>query len=400
MKAGSWPSILVIYLFGVVAASAVTRIIPLGSDIMARFVIDNRQFGWLISLIAIPAVLLAIPSSLAVARFGPRAVLIGSAVMAAIANMLDLIADHFSILQISRLIEGIAVVHIYTAAPAFLMATVTGPRRTHALTLWATYAPVGTALGLGLGGLGAGSPGWRLPFALFCGIAAGVAMLGCLLPRVRSLPEGASATPTLGQQVRNLAAACTSPRLLALGLAALVVISLGFGANISLPDWLVRNHHIPPAEAAGILSLLTLLMLPGSFGAGTLMSGAGLSPPRLFLILAPLGFAAGALAFKPEMTLVTRYVAVGGWFLCSGAALAIVMAALPLAAQPAHHGAAAALVNQAGALATFINPPFWQSMLASGIWSPFALTLAIGWIISAGAMLFLTNRFAYDTQQG
>lgn len=125
-----------------------------------------------------------------------------------------------------------------------------------------------------------------------------------------------------------------------------------------------------------------------------------LSPPRLFLILAPLGFAAGALAFKPEMTLVTRYVAVGGWFLCSGAALAIVMAALPLAAQPARHGAAAALVNQAGALATFINAPFWQSMLASGIWSPFALTLGIGWIISAGAMLFLTNRFAYDPQQG
>lgn len=354
---------------------------------MSRFGIDDRQFGWLIALIAVPAVLLAIPSSLVIGRFGARAVLIGAAVVGALANAIDLVADRFWMLQAARLIEGVAVVHIYTAAPALLMATVDGPRRTQALTLWATYAPIGTAVGLGLGSIGAGSESWRLPFALFGALMVGACLLACLLPR----QHHASALPKLGQQIADLAAACASPPLLALGLAAFMVISMGFGANITFPDWFVRVHHISPASAAGAFSLLTLLMLPGSFGAGALMSKAYLSPSRLFLVVALFGFATGALSFQPELGLTTRYVVAGAWILCSGASLAIVMATLPLAAVPARHGAAAALVNQAGALATFVNPPLWRSMLAGGVWGPFILTMAAGWIVSVAAMLFITS---------
>lgn len=395
MKSGSWSSIFVIYLFGVCASAAVARIIPLATDIMSRFGIDDRQFGWLIALIAVPAVLLAIPSSLVVGRFGARTVLIVAAAIGAFANMIDLVADRLWMLQAARLIEGVAVVHIYTAAPTLLMATVDGPRRTQALTLWATYAPIGTAVGLGLGSIGAGSPDWRLPFALFGALMIGVGLLACLLPRQLDAPK----LPTLGRQIADLGSACVSPPLVALGLAAFMVISMGFGVNITFPDWFVRVHHISPAAAAGAFSLLTLLMLPGSFGAGALMSKAGMSPLRLFLIVALFSFATGIFSFQPELGLAPRYVVAGTWILCSGAALAIVMAVLPLAAGPARHGAAAALVNQAGALATFVNPPLWRSMLAGGAWGPFVLTMATGWMVSVAAMLFVTSDGNRNTEE-
>jgi hypothetical protein len=67
------------------------------------------------------------------------------------------------------------------------------------------------------------------------------------------------------------------------------------------------------------------------------------------------------------------------WFLCSGASVATLMAVLPLVAEPERRGAAAALLNQAAALATFVNPPIWLAFAAGTDWTPFAGLLAAGW---------------------
>jgi len=79
MRAGSWVSIIAVFLFGVLGGSTVSKLIPLGADISAGLGVSPIQFGWLISLIAVPAALLAIPSGLLVDRFGPKPVLIGAA---------------------------------------------------------------------------------------------------------------------------------------------------------------------------------------------------------------------------------------------------------------------------------------------------------------------------------
>lgn len=386
MKAGSWTSILGIYLFGVCGGSTVSKIIPLAADIVPRFGLSDPQFGWLIALIAVPAVLLAIPSGLVVDRFGPKAVLLAAAITAALADGLYIVADHVWMLQLARLIEGIAVVHIYTAGPTLLMATTEGNRRTHAMTLWATYAPVGTALGFSVGGLFAETPNWHMSFVLHGGLLLLAALLCTLQPR----PVRASGTAvrSLGSQIAELGSAYARPALLALGFATFLLISMGFGANTTFPDWFVKMHGMGRASAAGGIALVTVLMVPGSLGAGALL-GRGVAPRRLFLLLAPLGFAAGTLAFHPALDLAARYGAAALWFLSSGAAMAVVMATLPIVAEPQRRGAAAALVNQAGAIAIFVNPPMWRAMLAGGDWTPFAMILAVGWTLAVMAMLFL-----------
>ena len=53
MKAGSWVSILSMFLFGVAGAATVSKLIPLGADLTAAFGLDAAQFGWLISLVAL-----------------------------------------------------------------------------------------------------------------------------------------------------------------------------------------------------------------------------------------------------------------------------------------------------------------------------------------------------------
>ena len=88
MKAGSWSSILTLYLYGVLGASTVSKLVPLGAVLGTGFGTTPAQFGWLVSLVALPAVILAIPSGLLVDRFGPRRILLGAAFLGVAANLL------------------------------------------------------------------------------------------------------------------------------------------------------------------------------------------------------------------------------------------------------------------------------------------------------------------------
>ncbi|MBK6673630.1 MAG: MFS transporter [Proteobacteria bacterium] len=129
MKPGSWISIFSIFLFGVLGASTVSKLVPLGADIAARFGTSAADFGWLISLLGFTALILSIPSGLLVDRFGPRRVFAISVLLGIAANLLYFLASGYAWMQAARLVEGVAIVLMYTAAPVFLMGTSEGPRR-------------------------------------------------------------------------------------------------------------------------------------------------------------------------------------------------------------------------------------------------------------------------------
>ncbi len=62
--------------------------------------------------------------------------------------------------------------------------------------------------------------------------------------------------------------------------------------------------------------------------------------------------------------------------------MAVAISTLPLLAEPERRGAAAALLNQAGALATFISPPLWLALAAGGDWKRLVGLLAVGWTLT------------------
>jgi hypothetical protein len=134
-------------------------------------------------------------------------------------------------------------------------------------------------------------------------------------------------------------------------------------------------------------------MIPGSLGVGALIA-RGISQRTVFLGLGVLGTIAGSLAFHPALGVPQRAVAVCLWFIVSGAAIATLMTTLPLVAEPARRGAAAALLNQSAATATFVNPPIWLPLAAAGAgWLSFAGLVAGGWCIAVVCVWALA-RFA------
>ena len=380
MKPGSWTSILCMFLFGVAGASTVSKLIPLGADLARVFGASPAQFGWLVSLIALPAVLLAIPSGIVVDRFGPRRVLSVSAGLGVLANLVYLAAPSYGLMQVARLIEGTAIVHMYTAAPAFLMATTDGKRRAAAMTIWASYMPTGTAVGLLLAGRFAAGDAWRGVFVAQGALYLVVGLVNLAQPRLASTYLGKSG-PSLWHRVLDLRSAYSRPPLLLLALAFFLMISLGFGANSTFPSYFARIHQTSVSSMSGLVAMATLLMIPGSLGVGALIS-AGRRQAVVFTGLGLVGAIVGSLAFYPPLSVAQRAVDVFLWFAMSGGGIATVMATLPLVAEPERRGAAAALMNQAAGTATFVNPPIWLPLAAAGAWWPFALLMVGGWSLA------------------
>ncbi len=381
MKSGSWASILGIYMFGVCGASTVSKLIPLAGDIEANFGLVGADFGWLVALVALPAAMFAIPSGIVVDKWGSKRVLLAAGVVGTAANLIYLVADTLALIYFVRVLEGLAIVHVYTAGPAMLMATTEGNRRTRAMTLWSTYAPVGTAIGLGVGGLFAESAGWRQGFALHAALFAAATVLGFWQPAITVVK---AASRSLGERVGELFSAFRRPQLIALGIAFLMAISMGVGANMTLPLYAARVHSLSAGDASALVASVTLTMVLGSVLAGYLLPKLS-RPQVLFTAIAFGGCAAGALCFVPQLSVEQRYAAMIAWFVISGAGLATIMAALPLAADPARPGAAAALLNFTGATAAMLNPPLWLGVFASGHWTTFVQLFVLGWVVSLAA---------------
>ncbi len=383
MKVGSWPSIFGIYLFGVCGASTVSKIIPLTGDIGGHFGLAAANFGWLVALIAVPAALFAIPSGIVVDRIGAKLVLQLAALLGIAANLVYYFSPSLQFIQVARVMEGLAIVHIYTAGPAMLMVSTEGDKRTRAMTLWSTYAPVGTATGLMLGGMFAESEGWRTTFLVHGTLYAVASLLGLLQPKVVTSMPGQAAS--LNERVGELGKAFLRPMLLLLSLAFFLIISMGLGANVTFPGYLAMVHQISAQASSSMVATTTLAMIIGSLGVGYFLTN-GIRPPVLYTGLAILGFVAGVLCFYPGLSIPMRYVSLIGWFVLTGAALATIMAMLPMVSEPSRRGSAAALTNFAGAAATFVNPPLWLGISSSGHWTPFIGLLAIGW---TGSVLLL-----------
>jgi predicted MFS family arabinose efflux permease len=395
MKPGSWSSILAVFLYGVLGASTISKLVPLAGDIALQFGTSPSQFGWLISLVGLTALFLAIPSGLVVDRYGSRRVLQACMLLGAMANAVYYFAPTFAVMQLARLLEGVAIVHMYTAAPAFLMTTNEGPRRGTAMAVWAAYMPAGTAVGLLLAGVFAGTAGWRMTFAFHGALFLLVGLINLRQPKVA--PTFGGVVPTLAQRLPDLRGAYSRPALLLLALAFFLMISLGFGANTTFPGYFAVIHQVPISSTSNVIAFATLLMIPGSLLAGALIA-AGVRQSVIFSVLGLVGVVVGSLSFHPGLSMAPRFIVVGTWFIVSGAALATLMATLPQVAEPQRRGAAAALLNQAGATATFVNPPLWLPLAAAGGWLPFAGLMLAGWTISVasvwGLSLFQSSRSA------
>ena len=383
MKAGSWSSVGLIYLYGVLGSASLSKVIPLQGDFHVHLGASPAQFALLLLLLSIPPALLATVGGSIADRVGARSTLIVAALAGAAANLLYLQAGSMREFQLLRVFEGCVLIGVYSAAPALIMATTSDARRGKAMAFWSTYTPVGISTGLLLSGAFAGSAHWRGGYLLHAGLFALLAGLGFLLPAPRAHADGvARRRVSLLDTYRQ-----RGPLRIALTFGALVV--MGFGTSTVFPSWYAGQHDVSIGAASSILAGANLLMIVGGILTAVLL-GRGVAPLRIFAGLAAVGVVASIGVFTPGTTVALCLGSLGVWLLSSGAATAVVTSSLPrVLSNPAQGASAAGLLSQVAALTTFVTPQVWLPLLVAGYWPGFLAIVVIAW---AAALALLPVR--------
>lgn len=377
--AGSWPSIGLIYLYGVMTTASLSKIIPVLGDLGFHLGVTPAQFAWLISLVGVlPAVLASLAGSI-VDRMGAQHALQLVGVIGVGVNLAYLLAPSLNVFMSIRVVEGLIAAGAYSAAPSLIMATSADARRGRAMAAWSTYTPVGFSLGLVMGGAFAGTVHWRGAYLVHLLLFSTLLATSWALPRAPALPA------TIARVGKGLFSAWTQVGPLRLALTFALLVLIGFGMSSVYPAWYARQHGIAPGLAATILAGVNLAMIPGGFLAGALLA-RGWRDVRMLSALLLLMMVLSWPLFMPGLTQAQRLATMVTFMLAQGALVAVVTAALPrVVASPAQGAAAAGMLSQLAAIVTFVTPLIWQPMLQRGQWTGFVLVTmvaaALAWLL-------------------
>lgn len=379
MKQGSWPSLALIYLFGVVSAASLSKAIPLQAQITHLPGASGALFGLFISLMAILPAIFGTVSGAVIDRLGARPALILAALIGALVNGLYLIAHSMLPFQVLRVAEGAIPLLTYAAAPALMIATSSPERRNGAMALWSSYTPVGTSLGLLVSAAFAAGEHWRFAYLTHGAIFVTLAGMGLALPRTP-----ATAVSPAGPRRSILALLNSREGLAPLRLACAfgLLILLGLGVSVVMPPYLSRHYGITLSAASSIMAVTNVVMILGSTLSGVFLT-RGVAPATLFLGLAAIGCIAGLGIFAPWTQMGLTLSALILWVVCTGAAMAVLASLLPKVAGPEHRASTAGLLSQTGALTTFVTAPLWLAVMALNQWLALFAIILVGWAVSA-----------------
>jgi predicted MFS family arabinose efflux permease len=381
MKPGSWGSIWLVYVYSVLCAASISKLVPIEGELEHAFKTTPAGVGVAISMIAVSSIFASTIGGGIIDRIGARRSIVGTSVFLVFCNILGFFSTSMFMLDAARLLEGAEFIGIVVAAPALIMATTAGRRQVQAMTLWSTYTPAGVGLGLLLAVPFAGTSAWRWTFIVHGALFAIAAAFGWLLPEIPR--EAAQQSP------RHKRASWTDfleiyrewgPWKLSISNALLVSIALG--TSTVVPAYFARIHHVSVATSSTILAAGYVPMIFAGIGAGYLLT-RGIRPVSVYIGIALAGMVSGLLLYAPWTSFPIAVVMIAIWLPCTGAAVAVLMALLPrVVRDPARGGAAMGLVGQVMAIGNFVTPPVYLALLPKGNWLDFVALILSGWILS------------------
>lgn len=380
MKPGSWGSIWLVYIYSILCAASISKLVPIEPQIERQFHTTPAGVGFAISIISVSSIFAATIGGGIIDRVGARRSIVATSIFLVFCNLLAFFATSMTMLDAARLLEGLEFIGIVVAAPALIMATTTGRRQVQAMTLWSTYTPAGVGLGLLLAVPFAGTPAWRWTFILHGALFAVAAAFGWLLPGAPREAAQAAQRKRPGWTDFVEIYREWEPWKLSISNALLVGISLG--TSTVIPRYFARIHHVSIATVSSILAAGYVPMIFAGIGAGYLLT-RGVRPISVYVGITVAGIASGLLLYAPWISFPIAIVAIAVWLPCTGAAVAVLMALLPrVTRDPARGGAAMGLVGQVMAVVNFAMPPIFLGLLGRNNWLDFVALVLGGWILS------------------
>lgn len=394
LRAGSWPCIILLYIYGTVATSLVTQSVPIIGDIAAYFHLSHAASGWVISIPSLITALGALFAGWLVDRIGDKRVILGGSLFALVGNIGVFFAHDLTALFVSRLLEGVGYLSLTVGAVTLIMRTTSGSRRSIALGLWTSHTAVGIGLTLSIvAPLAQRGDIWRWAFGGHAVLMSALVALAFVLPRKHAQTQGRR----LGDIWLVLKS--RAPYRLALASGSSAFIQTGVMAALTL--YLAKRFQISIASAAGIGTLAEVFVVIGCLSVGHLLK-AGATTRQLALAGGVVMLAGGVVLYLPATTLIGAVVSVCAFSLGVGTVIGTIWTLVPGAAPtPATLGATSGLVAQATYLGVLLGPPAIFATLYEGGWKMRVVLVVIATLLQIAPVLVrASSKLADDVPSG
>ncbi|WP_367111451.1 CynX/NimT family MFS transporter [uncultured Psychrobacter sp.] len=154
----NWLAVSMVVTAGIIAALQVGKVIVSVPLLRADLGLSLSAAGWVLSIFSVLGVLGGIPTGAAVSRFGDRRILLLGLVAIVIGSLAGGFASDYSVLLVTRVVEGLGFLLIIIAAPDLLRRIVAPHEQDRAFAIWSCFMPAGMALALLVGPF---LVGWR-----------------------------------------------------------------------------------------------------------------------------------------------------------------------------------------------------------------------------------------------
>lgn len=183
IKTNYW-AVFALWLAGLTSAAQFAKITVTFAQFDQIYPHAGDHLGWLLSLISFIGIVLGLFAGLVVAKLGFKRLLVMALLLGAMISLFQITTPSFSVMLLSRVIEGLSHLVIVVAAPT-LIAKLSAPAHVNfSMTLWSTFFGVAYAITTWLGIPLIDQYGFGALFIAHAAIMTGVALsLLWLLPQ-------------------------------------------------------------------------------------------------------------------------------------------------------------------------------------------------------------------------
>ena len=358
--AGSWPCILLLYVYGLVATSLVTQSVPVIADIAHTFGVPIPSAGWIISIPSLVTAIGAMGGGWLSDNVGDRRVIFWGCIAAFIGNLGVFLAQDYGVLMGFRLLEGIGYLALTVGAVTMIMRTTTGSRRSIALGLWTSHTSCGIGLTLIIiAPLAQKGEAWRWAFGGHAIVMALLAAASVFLPKADPLH--------VSRRFVDIMTVLRSrgPWRIAIASCASAFIQTGIMAALTV--YLARSYQVSIPVAAGVGFGAEVVNAIGCLSVGLLLK-KGWAPARLALWGGLIMLLGGLALYAPGASFVEAAIATSVFGFGIGIVNGLIWALVP-SSSPNNQtlGATSGLVAQATYLGVLLGPPaIFGTMHADG----------------------------------
>ncbi|MEV4459804.1 MFS transporter [Microbispora sp. NPDC049633] len=384
VRRSPWLTILLVYLAGVVAAMSYGKFSSVGPSMAEQLGLSLSQLGWVISAVVGVGAVAGLPAGYLVRRSGTGRALVAALALMAAASALSAAAGSFAWLLAARVAEGAGYLVVTIACPALILHLAEERDRGLALSVWATFVPVGIGVSTLAGGATGEALGWRGWVLLI----AGLTLLTTVAVRMR-LPRpsasGAAAGPVPG------ARALAWPALLTASFCLMVLVTMP--VVVLLPTLLIDRHATSAGAAGALTSAISFAGVLGGLSVGVLLRRgvplAALAASGLLVV------PAAWLTYVADGPLAAAAAGAGVVSLENGLLGALGFAALPLVLERLDHAdVGTGMVAQMGSVGALLGPPLFGLVAGAYGFGAVVPVIVAGMLASVGAMLLVTRHVA------